>query len=64
MNRRHTLRGMGACTAALALACALPWGAAHAADYPSKPIQLIVPYAPGGVTDGLSRQVALYLAPS
>ena len=62
MNQRHTKCGMRAWAAALALACALPLGAAHAADYPSKPIQLIVPYAPGGVTDGLSRQVAQYLS--
>jgi tripartite-type tricarboxylate transporter receptor subunit TctC len=34
---------------------------AHAADYPAKPVNLIVPYAPGGVTDGLSRQVSLFL---
>lgn len=35
---------------------------AAAADYPSKSITLIVPYAPGGVTDGLSRQVAQFLS--
>ena len=36
--------------------------AVMAADYPSKPITLIVPYAPGGVTDGLSRQVGQFLS--
>lgn len=35
---------------------------AHAAaDYPNRPINVIVPYAPGGVTDSLSRQVAEFL---
>lgn len=36
-------------------------GAAHAADYPSRPIQLIVPYAPGGITDVAARMVVQHL---
>ena len=33
-------------------------GPAFAADYPARPIKLIVPYAPGGGADGVARIVA------
>jgi tripartite-type tricarboxylate transporter receptor subunit TctC len=46
-----------------ALACALVCAAphAHAAEYPTRPIKLIVPYAAGGPTDVLGRMVGEYL---
>ena len=48
--------------AAAALAMAAPFGA-QAADYPTKPITVIVPFGAGGVTDLFARQVVEKLEP-
>ena len=51
MNRRFTL-------AAALLAATLALPAAAQADFPNKPIRLVVPYAAGGIADLLGRLVA------
>jgi tripartite-type tricarboxylate transporter receptor subunit TctC len=40
----------------------LPGGSAAAADYPARPIRLIVPYPPGGSTDPTGRAFAAWLS--
>jgi len=46
-----------------ALACGLAWPAAFAqAPWPNRPIRLIVPFTPGGVTDTSGRVVAEFLS--
>ena len=43
---------------AVAMASALP---AHAQSWPAKPVKYVVPFSPGGVSDGVARLIAQHL---
>lgn len=57
LSRRQVLLGAGAATAGLALP-----GAAQAAAWPSRPVRVIVPFPPGGLTDGYARMYCEFMA--
>lgn len=59
MNRSHFLRTALSVLATAGLATMAPQAAAQA--FPSKPIRLVVPYAPGGATDIIGRAAAAEL---
>lgn len=41
-----------------AFACTLLWSTAHAQEYPTRPIQMIVPFAAGGAIDQMARAMS------
>lgn len=59
--RRWISSGLILFLAALVLVTTLPVPAAAQAKYPSRPIQLICPWAAGGGTDRIARMVAILL---
>ena len=57
---RRSLRSLGVVVAAVNI-CGLT-AAAHAQNYPSKPVRIVVPYAAGGGTDTIARPLAQRLS--
>src|SRR5215475_14534250 len=54
VNRRDMLLGFG-CLAGAAL---MTRGSVAQSRYPERPIRLVIPFVPGGVTDAVGRQWA------
>jgi len=63
MSIRFALK-LGAAAAAVTFALPAAAQGESAADYPSRPIRIIVPYTPGAINDVLARRIAQRLSES
>lgn len=60
MKMPNLLKGMAGALAALSTVLVLG-GAASAAEWPTKPVTIIVPFSPGGSVDRMARSLATYM---
>jgi tripartite-type tricarboxylate transporter receptor subunit TctC len=61
---RRNRRRFTALLAALGAGAVAPLGTASAADWPTRPVKLIVPYSAGGPTDAIARLLAEHMSRS
>ncbi len=62
MNLLRRVLSLGLTAISLSFSCAAHAQSSAVSDYPNKPIRLIIPFTPGGVTDTSGRYIAEQLA--
>ena len=55
------MRKIACVITAITAAALLTWGCDRGGAYPNRPVRIICPWSAGGGTDGLSRQMAIFL---